>query len=155
LRSLIPPINQSINQSLIVFTAIILSYRFDNEDDGLEYAKLVGISFEINFKREESTRIWIGQQKGGYIVDLASTEPSTGEVGRPGAVVGLKGVRIGHNFLALEWLCMVFPKVLQMTKTADKRIKVIKEDSKLYRNKIVPQIYYSQSKFFPGKSMHV
>mmetsp|Transcript_43240 Transcript_43240/g.71841 ORF Transcript_43240/g.71841 Transcript_43240/m.71841 type:complete len:1174 (-) Transcript_43240:148-3669(-) len=129
--------------------------RFDNEDDGLEYAKLVGISFEINFKREESTRIWIGQQKGGYIVDLASTEPSTGEVGRPGAVVGLKGVRIGHNFLALEWLCMVFPKVLQMTKTADKRIKVIKEDSKLYRNKIVPQIYYSQSKFFPGKSMHV
>jgi len=121
------------------------------------YAALVGISFDINFIKEEKNRIWIGQNKGGRVIDLLSSDPSTGEKGRPGAVAALKGVRLekDRQFLALEWLCMVFPKVMQMRKTSDKRIKVIKEGSGSYLQSVVPQVYAPAAKFFPGTSMHV
>mmetsp|Transcript_12514 Transcript_12514/g.25474 ORF Transcript_12514/g.25474 Transcript_12514/m.25474 type:complete len:1217 (-) Transcript_12514:149-3799(-) len=125
--------------------------RFDTSERH-DHARLVGIRFEVDEAPEPQDKWdWIGQKEGGQVVHLLESVPSSGPVGRKGAVVALKGVRERQDptspIIALEWLCNVFPKLAQRHRTSADAIKVIEEDSALYDEEVVPLVYGDPSKF--------
>eukprot|EP00466_Bigelowiella_natans_P021067 jgi/Bigna1/132491/aug1.17_g7199 len=104
-------------------------------------ARMVGICFEVNFNAGRN-RKWFGQKSGGHVRSLSTTTPSVGEQGRPGGIVAVKGQKSGKTFIALEWMCMVFPKVLQMSSQGESnRLEEVLEGSNEYKYRILPQLH--------------
>mmetsp|Transcript_22134 Transcript_22134/g.43066 ORF Transcript_22134/g.43066 Transcript_22134/m.43066 type:complete len:299 (+) Transcript_22134:376-1272(+) len=125
--------------------------RFDTSERH-EHARLVGVRFEIDDKPEPPDKWdWIGQKEGGKVVNLLQTQPSSGEIGRKGAVVALKGVRESHDesshFIAIEWLCEVFPQIVQRSNHYSQDIQVIAENSLPYDEEIIPLIHGDPRRF--------
>mmetsp|Transcript_3010 Transcript_3010/g.4457 ORF Transcript_3010/g.4457 Transcript_3010/m.4457 type:complete len:1007 (+) Transcript_3010:63-3083(+) len=119
--------------------------RFEKDKEA-KRLKLVGLCFDVDGKEEKGG--WIGKKKGGIVKQLLQTKPSTGDIGRPGTVVAVKGLRDSKmNFLALEWMMMVFPKDLRESKRPDSIvINVIDEGGEDYKTDIIPHLphYYEK-----------